>query len=93
MCHAPIARANPGAVSGLLMREVLLTNDAVVLSYAKAVLAEAGVPTLVADQYFAGMEGSLGIFPRRLCVAEADVARARMALFEAGLKDHLAEQP
>lgn len=67
------------------MREILATNDPVVLSFARSILDEAGIPVLVADQYFAGVEGSLGIFPRRLQVPHDAVGRARMALFEAGL--------
>jgi hypothetical protein len=71
------------------MHDVLRTNDLILLSFARAVLDEAGIATFTADEHFAGVEGSLGIFPRRLQVSGEDIGRARMALFEAGLGPHL----
>ena len=71
------------------MRDLLATNDPVVLSFAQAVLGELGIDVLVADQYFAGVEGSLGIIPRRLLVHVDDARRARAALVDAGLGEHL----
>lgn len=73
------------------MRDILATNDPVVLSFAEAILRAAGISAYVADVFTAGIEGSIGIFPRRLRVHADDVGRARTALFEAGLGDHLAE--
>ena len=63
------------------------TNDVVALSYALSVLQDAGIDPLVADQYMSVMEGSIGIFPRRVQVRDADVAEARRLLAEAGLAD------
>jgi hypothetical protein len=67
------------------MQPVLMTTDPVLLSFAHAVLGEAGIAGRVADQYTSAIEGSVGIFPRRLLVATADVERARRALTDAGL--------
>jgi Putative prokaryotic signal transducing protein len=67
------------------MQEVLRTNDAVLLSFAQHVLAEAEVETLVLDAHMSVMEGSIGALPRRLMVAADDLARARAALDAAGL--------
>ncbi len=58
------------------MREVLRTNDLVLLSYAAHVLAEAGIEATVFDAHMSAVEGSIGAFPRRLMVPDDDVARA-----------------
>jgi hypothetical protein len=68
------------------MREVLRSNDAVVISFAQAVLQEVGVSNFVADVHMSVMEGSIGAFPRRLLVDASDAAAARRALREAGLQ-------
>ena len=66
------------------MHELLRTNDVVRLSYLRAILADAGIPTIVLDQHMSVLEGSAGAIPRRLMVAEEDAARARLLLREAG---------
>ena len=58
------------------MREMLRSNDAVLLSYAESVLHELGITSLVADQHISVIEGSIGAFPRRLMVQEEDIAKA-----------------
>ena len=58
------------------MKEVLRTNDLVLLSYASHVLSEAGIEALVFDAHMSAVEGSIGAFPRRLMVPEEDFARA-----------------
>ena len=68
------------------MQEVLRSNDAVVISFAQAVLQEAGIGNLVADLHMSVVEGSIGAFPRRLQVAADDWAAARRALSDAGLQ-------
>jgi Putative prokaryotic signal transducing protein len=68
------------------MREMLRSNDAVLLSYAQSVLQEAGISSLLADQHISVIEGSIGAFPRRLLVKNAAWADARRALCEAGLE-------
>jgi len=68
------------------MREVLRSNDAVVISFAQAVLQEAGIGSLVADLHMSVVEGSIGAFPRRLQVAADDWTAARRALADAGLQ-------
>lgn len=72
------------------MRELLRSNDAVLLSFAESVLRQAGIPCMLADEYMSVVEGSIGAFPRRLLVGLDDWTAARRALTEAGLADHLA---
>jgi hypothetical protein len=67
------------------MREMLRSNDAVLLSFAQFVLREAGIASFVADQYMSVLEGSIGAFPRRLLVGEEDWAAAHHTLGQAGL--------
>lgn len=58
------------------MKEVLRTNDLVLLSYATHVLAEAGIEAVVFDAHVSAVEGSIGAFPRRLMVQDDDISRA-----------------
>ena len=71
------------------MREVLRSNDAVVLGFAQAVLQEVGIDCLLADQHISVMEGGIGAFPRRLLVANEDWPVAYRALSGAGLSASL----
>jgi hypothetical protein len=71
------------------VKELLRTNNAVLISAIGALLDGAKIPHVVLDQNMSVMEGSLGILPRRVLVAEEDVPRARRLLSEAGLAHEL----
>jgi hypothetical protein len=71
------------------MRELVRTNDAVLVSAIGALLDGAKIPHMVLDQNMSVLEGSLGILPRRVLVAEEDVAAARRLLKDAGLENEL----
>jgi hypothetical protein len=71
------------------VRELIRTNDAVLVSAIGALLDGAKIPHLVLDQNMSVLEGSLGILPRRVLVAEEDVAAARRLLKDAGLENEL----
>ena len=64
------------------MVEVLRSNDAVLLSYISALLEEADIDVLVFDVHMSVMEGSLGILPRRIMVADSDEYLARKVIEE-----------
>jgi hypothetical protein len=66
------------------MRVVATTNDPVRLSFLMALLADAGIESVLLDQHMSAVEGSIGAIPRRLMVAEADYSRAQRVLTEAG---------
>ena len=66
------------------MRPVLKTNDPVLLSFARDLLAQGDVPSMVFDENASVMDGSLGILPRRLMVADEDFERGK-ALLSDGL--------
>ena len=71
------------------MRELIRTNDAVLVSAVGALLEGAGIRHFVLDQNMSVLEGSLGILPRRVLVAEDDAIAARRLLKEAGLGHEL----
>ena len=50
------------------MRELLRTNDAVLITAIEALLKGAQIEHMVADRNVSVMEGSIGIFPRRILV-------------------------
>jgi Putative prokaryotic signal transducing protein len=71
------------------MRELVRTNDAVLVSAIGALLDGAKIPHMVLDQNMSVLEGSLGILPRRVLVADDYLAAARRLLTDAGLAHEL----
>ncbi|MBK5564929.1 DUF2007 domain-containing protein [Ensifer sp. 2YAB10] len=71
------------------MKELIRTNDAVVLSFAESLMKDAGIASLIADQGMSILEGSLGLLPRRFLVADEDADAARRILIDAGLEAEL----
>jgi len=71
------------------LRELVRTNNAVVISAIEALLKGAHIAHLVVDQNMSVLEGSIGIFPRRILVDEDQLAAARRLLVEAGFGNEL----
>jgi hypothetical protein len=71
------------------MREIVRTNDAVLVSVIGALFDGAQIHHIVLDQNMSVLEGSLGILPRRVLVPEEDLVRARRLLTDAGLAHEL----
>ena len=71
------------------MREIVRTNDAVLITAIEALLKGAYIPYSVLDQNMSVMEGSVGMLPRRIVVDECCVENARRLLTEAGLGHEL----
>jgi hypothetical protein len=71
------------------MREIVRTNDMVLVSAIGALLDAADIHHMVLDQNMSVLEGSLGVLPRRVLVAEEDLSRARRLLTDAGLAHEL----
>lgn len=65
------------------MREVLKTNDPILLNFAQALLSDAGIEAVVFDSHMSIMDGSMGFMPRRLMVSNDDLAQAQRVLKEA----------
>ncbi|RLL72856.1 putative signal transducing protein [Paenirhodobacter hankyongi] len=62
------------------MKELLRTTDPVKLALATALLEGEGITAFQMDVHMSVLEGSLGILPRRLMVAERDAFMARAIL-------------
>jgi len=80
----------PTAARGVAaVKEILRTNDAVLVSAVEALLDGAGIPHLVLDRNMSVMEGSIGILPRRVLVPDEYSESARRLLEDAGLAGEL----
>ena len=71
------------------MRELVRTNDAVLISAIEALLNGARIEHMVVDQNMSVLEGSIGIFPRRILVDDDEVHAARRLLEDAGFGNEL----
>jgi Putative prokaryotic signal transducing protein len=71
------------------LRELVRTNDAVLITAIEALLNGADIGHMVVDQNISVLEGSIGIFPRRILVEEDQFAAARQLLAEAGFGSEL----
>ncbi|MGH6815987.1 MAG: DUF2007 domain-containing protein [Hyphomicrobiaceae bacterium] len=71
------------------MREILRSNDAVLLNFAETLLRHAGLMVFVADTHMSVVEGSLDFLPRRILVDDDCWTQARRLLVDAGLGDRL----
>src|SRR5215467_8127682 len=78
-----------GSSEGERMRELVRTNDDVLLTVIESLLDGAKIPHMVLDRNMSVLEGSLGILPRRILVAEERAAEARKLLQDAGLGHEL----
>lgn len=67
------------------MHELIRTNDAVVISFVKSLLKDAGIDCLVVDENMSVLDGSLGILPRRVLVPDVDAVDAQEILEGAGI--------
>ncbi|GAB1715277.1 MAG: hypothetical protein NTAFB05_03190 [Nitrobacter sp.] len=73
----------------MTLRELVRTNDVVLVSAIGALLDGAGIYHMVLDQNMSVIEGSLGVLPRRILVQDDDDREARQLLTEAGLGHEL----
>jgi hypothetical protein len=78
-----------GAAAELNVRELVRTTDAVLISAIEALLNGARIGHLVVDQNMSVLEGSIGIFPRRILVREDEIQMARRLLEDAGFGHEL----
>jgi hypothetical protein len=67
------------------MRELLRSNDLALTAYVRALLDGAGIDSFELDVNMSVLEGSIGIFPRRLMVKACDYGRALRLMDDAGI--------
>lgn len=70
------------------MKELLRTNDPTVIAYASALLEGEDIDCFQMDVHMSVLEGSIGILPRRLMVADRDLFRARAILRDLDILPH-----
>lgn len=73
------------------MRELMRTNDPVLLSYVEALLDAVDIDVAVLDVNMSVLEGSLGILPKRAMVADQHLVSAIKVLRDAGLDQWLSD--
>ena len=73
------------------MKELIRTNDAVVISFVESLMKDAGIGCLVADRNMSVLDGSIGVLPRRVMVLEENMESARRILVDAGIANELSE--
>jgi hypothetical protein len=62
------------------MKEILRTTDPTIIAFSTALLRAEHIDCFVLDVHMSVMEGGIGIFPRRLVVADEDAFQARAVL-------------
>jgi hypothetical protein len=62
------------------MKEILRTTDPTIIAFSTALLRAEDIDCFVLDVHMSVMEGGIGIFPRRLVVADSDAFQARAIL-------------
>jgi Putative prokaryotic signal transducing protein len=77
--------------AGQAMKELLRSNDPVLLSYVSALLEQERIDFIVADLNMSVLEGSIGALPRRVLVETDKIAQARHILTGAGIGNVIAD--
>ncbi len=67
------------------MKQLLRTNDPTSIAFAKALLQGEGIDCFEMDVNMSILEGSIGVFPRRIMVADHDYERSVRALKDNGI--------
>ncbi|MCV2894408.1 DUF2007 domain-containing protein [Lentibacter sp. XHP0401] len=70
------------------MKQLLSTNNLADLAFAQALLQGEGIAVFEMDVNMSVLEGSIGIFPRRLMVADDEYDDAAQTLRDNGLEPY-----
>jgi hypothetical protein len=62
------------------MKELMRSTDPTIIAFARALLHGEGIEVFDLDVHMSVMEGSIGIFPRRLMVRDEDHIAARRVM-------------
>ncbi len=69
------------------MKLLISTTDPTVIAFAQALLDGEGIDSFLMDVHMSALEGGIGLFPRRLMVADRDHFRARSVLNDNDIPD------
>ena len=72
-------------LKGRFMKELMRSNDAVLISFVDALLKDSEIAHFVADVHMSILDGSIGVLPRRVLVDPEELDRARRLLRDADL--------
>jgi hypothetical protein len=59
------------------MKELIRSNDLLLMSYVESLLRQAGIPHEVADEHTSAVVGLINALPRRILVEDDDWRRAK----------------
>jgi hypothetical protein len=68
------------------MKELLRTNDPTVIAHAMVLLEGEDIAAFPLDVHMSILDGSLGILPQRLMVADRDLFLARAVMADFGIE-------
>ena len=68
------------------MKELLRTTDPTVIAFAQALLDGEGIAAFALDVHMSILDGSLGILPQRLMVADSDLFMAQAICRDNGIE-------
>ena len=71
------------------MKLLLRTTDPTMIAFAQVLLEGEDIDSFVIDVHMSALEGGIGLFPRRLMVADRDHFRARAILTDNDIPDGL----
>ena len=67
------------------MKELLRSNDPTIIAFASALLRGEGIDCFEMDVNMSILEGSIGVFPRRLMVRADDLESAEVVMKDNGI--------
>lgn len=68
------------------VKELLRTNDPVLISFVVSLLDDSGIGNVVLDTHMSVLDGSIGILPRRIMVETDSLMQARRLLDQEGIE-------
>lgn len=68
------------------MKELIRTNDPTIIAFVSALLQGEEIDCFPMDVHMSVLEGSIGVLPRRIMVADRDLFRARAVLRDNGVE-------
>jgi hypothetical protein len=69
------------------MKLLLRTTDPTVIAFAQMLLEGEGITSFVMDVHMSTLEGGIGLFPRRLMVADSELFLARAIIADNNIPD------